>query len=343
MPPASREARADRSRTAGLRCRSARRDTGTMWFDSAAASGNTHRSPAARRGGRRPLRSRAAAPPTGRRSTASSATSCTGAASIGLRIRRVLERGGRHRVAPPRIGIGGGDRAERATTAPRSRARCPRPTRRARRGWPSRATSTGAARSIRPAAISARGRISSAGESVSSGVPPATGSSSSTPAMRPRRSRYFASPPQTRATSTAPSRIAVARTREQRLLQHTDVGDDRARAGGADPPGRPPGRGRGRATCRAARAPCRPPTSSLRRAARRRPRARPRRSRGRRPAAPRAGRRRAGARRPRRRGRACGGRAPRRRAYLRWKFGVRFSANAFGPSFESSDPMTAPV
>ena len=31
------------------------------------------------------------------------------------------------------------------------------------------------------------------------------------------------------------------------------------------------------------------------------------------------------------------------RHYFRWKFGVRFSANAFGPSLESADPMTLPV
>ena len=193
-----------------------------------------------------------------------------------------------------------------------------------------------AAGMVRPAAISIGGMISAAGTSTSSGATSnCSVSDARVPAIWARRSRYLASPPTTSATSSVAARDRGARARDERLLEDAELADHRAGVG-AEARRPADARDRGSATCRAARGSSAPLASNDAGAAR---------------------------------SHACamrsiassaasgsstcwwatpaptstGVRGSRLTAYFRWKFGVRFSANAFGPSLESSDPMTAPV
>ena len=149
---------------------------------------------------------------------------------------------------------------------------------------------------------------------------------------RARRSRYLASPPTTSATSSSPRAIAVhARVNSDCCRMPISPTPCARRRRSARPAAGP---GRGSATCRAARAPsarARGATACCGALARERHQL-DRLQRHRRVVDVLV--RDAGARR----GPACAGPCS---CYFRWKFGVRFSANAFGPSFESSDPITA--
>ncbi len=124
--------------------------------------------------------------------------------------RRVLEELGWHRVAPPRVGIRRGHalNADHSSAVARAFSATDSPS--ADRSAVSTAEYISGAL-MNPAARSGAGMISSAGRIDSSGATSSlcTVSTGAVPVMRPRRSRYFASPPTTMATSRSP--LAMAR------------------------------------------------------------------------------------------------------------------------------------
>ena len=239
-----------------------------------------------------------------------------------------------HEVASPRVGIGGGDLAERCPQRRRAGVCVSRPTPHARTRTAVSMIEYCAAGMIRPAAISARGMISACGDEHVVGRALGHRGSEARRRGSARAGRgTWLRRRQTSATSTRPSRDRGARTREQRLLEHAErrrrpTGRRAPNASGEHPPGVACS-----ARCHAARG------------LRRRPRAvaarRHRSLYARRrheldrvegcdrvvvcwcatPTPTSTGVRGSTA--------TCGG------AYFRWKFGARFSANACGPSFES--------
>ena len=181
------------------------------------ACGSTRPPPADTRGvrrghrrGRRPRWSTARTRRPGRRSTASSATWCTGAASIGFLADGCSRNAG---ATGSRRHASGFDAATAAELRPqlgrcRARSRPPTPRATTRSAVSNAEYMSGAL--MKPAARSGAGMISSAGRIASSGTTSSawTVSTGTVPRMRPRRSRYFASPPTTTATSRSPLAMA---------------------------------------------------------------------------------------------------------------------------------------
>ncbi len=195
-------------RGAGARCSSARRDTGSMWFDSTIASGYTRRSCGT------PARS-AASVEQSTNAAAWSTFHCEqchfvyGAANIGFLADGCSRNSGVTGSRRQASGFAAATRLNPAHSSAVARAFSATVSPDAARRAVSNAEYISGAL-MKPAARSGAGMISSAGRMLSSGPTssPCTVSTGAVPVMCPRRSRNLASPPTTSATSRSPRAMA---------------------------------------------------------------------------------------------------------------------------------------